>query len=73
MKSCERMVAKAIADAMATIRSDVELGNGPVIEADAVLLNVAYNFCSEAGVEDKAAFVSACDLDDLIDSEAFVT
>lgn len=69
--TCEKMVARAISHAMATIRSDVEMGNGPVIEADAVLLNVAYAFCAEAGIEDRGAFLKECDLDELLPSEAF--
>ena len=71
--TCEQMVARAISNTMSTIRADVEMGNGPVIEADAVLLNVAETFCVEAGIWDeaKAAFFTACDLDNLIPSDSF--
>lgn len=70
-------IAAGIADVMATIRRDVEDGRGHLIEADAVALGIAENlaryFAQDNERFDRARFMTACDLDDLIPSEAFHT
>ena len=67
------VVTGAIAEAMASIHADVEMGMAGNIEADAVLC------CGESAIvrmmdwpaEYRRAFSTACDLDDLIPQEAF--
>jgi hypothetical protein len=65
-------VAEVIREVMGTIRSDVAIGSGPEIEADAVLLGVADGIAAKLSSYpgfDKAAFMLACDLEELIPSE----
>lgn len=74
-KLSAQMIADAIADAMQTIREDVKAGRGADIEADAVLCTVEGNLLSVFSRLypdfDKREFSRACDLIDLIPSEAF--
>jgi hypothetical protein len=67
-------VASLLRGAMAIIRADVALGLGANIEPDAVVLSIAYGFMTHFAADtafDRKAFLTACDLDDLIPSEAF--
>lgn len=65
------LVSAAIAEAMGQVRADVGLGLGANIEADAVLLAVAYAVIEAVPVIDRDAFLARCDLVDLIPSESF--
>jgi hypothetical protein len=70
----EAEAASAIRNSMAIIRRDVALGLGANIEPDAVVLSIAYGFMTHFAADtafDRKAFLTACDLDDLIPSEAF--
>jgi hypothetical protein len=68
-------VAAGIADTMATIRADVDSGNGPAIEPDAVAMmigdSLADYFATVNPRFDRARFLAAADLNDPIPSEAF--
>jgi hypothetical protein len=68
-----REVAEAVNETMQTIRADVAAGNGAAIEADAVLLIVAYAIVDKLGLGAQAReeFLEACDLAELIPEEAF--
>lgn len=67
------VVTAAIAEAMTTIRADVETGTAGNIEADAVLCCVEASILRQMDwpVEYRRAFTAACDLDNLIPQEAF--
>jgi hypothetical protein len=70
----EAEAASALRKSMAIIRRDVALGVGANIEADAVVLHIAYEFIklfsTDPGFDEKA-FLTSCDLDELIPTEAF--
>jgi hypothetical protein len=70
----EAEAASAIRNSMAIIRRDVALGLGANIEPDAVALHIAYEFVKLFSTDrafDSKAFLTACDLDELIPTEAF--
>lgn len=68
-------VAAVIADTMSTIRADVEAGNGPDIEPDAVAMSIGHGladiFAKDNPRFDRERFMAASDLNDPIPSEAF--
>ena len=68
-------IAAVLAETMATIRADVEAGNGADIEADAVVYMIgdglAAYFAQDNPAFDRARFDKAADLNDPIPSEAF--
>jgi hypothetical protein len=68
-------IAAAIREVMGQIRADVAAGVGANIEADAVAIGIAYEIARYLEQHrpdfDRDAFLEACDVTDLIPSEAF--
>jgi hypothetical protein len=68
------LVADAVAEAMQEIRRDVAMGNGPDIEADAVLMNFGEYFAQRFKDDpnfDRKAFDERADLNNPIPGDAF--